>query len=108
MEKIAPLWVLTPPVAAYIPPSASFPGQRSAAKVSGGAWAAVSWPVSGFPAVRRYGLPVLEQGLARGKSPDEAGCAALLAILAHTDDTNMIARGEHPFRIPPHRTVQPP
>ena len=48
---------------------------------------------AGFPAVRRYGLPVLEQGLARGKSPDEAGCAALLAILAHTDDTNMIARG---------------
>lgn len=48
---------------------------------------------AGFPAVRRYGLPVLERGLAGGKSADEAGAAALLAILAHTDDTNMIARG---------------
>ena len=40
-----------------------------------------------------WGLPVLENGLAQGKSPDEAGAAALLALLARTADTNMIARG---------------
>lgn len=48
---------------------------------------------AGFPAVRDWGLPVLEAGLAQGKSPDEAGAAALLALLAHTTDTNLIARG---------------
>ncbi len=47
----------------------------------------------GFPTVLSCGLPVLEEGLARGKTADEAGAAALLAILAHTTDTNMIARG---------------
>lgn len=49
---------------------------------------------AGFPAVREHGLPVLEAGLAMGKSYDEAGCAALLAILCHTDDTNVIARSD--------------
>ncbi|MBR6185420.1 MAG: triphosphoribosyl-dephospho-CoA synthase CitG [Clostridia bacterium] len=47
----------------------------------------------GFPTVLAYGLPVLEAGLSQGKTPDEAGAAALLALLAHTADTNMIARG---------------
>lgn len=47
---------------------------------------------AGFPTVREWGLPVLEQGLAMGKSFDEAGCAALLTMLAHAVDTNMIAR----------------
>ena len=47
----------------------------------------------GFPSVLRFGLPVLEAGLARGKSPDEAGAAALLTLLAHTADTNLMARG---------------
>ena len=47
----------------------------------------------GFPSVLEYGLPVLEAGLAQGKTADEAGTAALLALLAHTADTNMIARG---------------
>lgn len=47
----------------------------------------------GFPTVLSYGLPVLEQGLAREKTMDEAGAAALLHLLAHTDDTNMMARG---------------
>jgi holo-ACP synthase/triphosphoribosyl-dephospho-CoA synthase len=49
---------------------------------------------AGFPTALQYGLPVLENGLAMGKSPDEAGAAALLAILAHTVDTNMIARSD--------------
>lgn len=49
---------------------------------------------AGFPTVLQYGLPTLDSGLAAGKSPDEAGAAALLAILAHTTDTNMIARSD--------------
>ncbi len=48
---------------------------------------------AGFPSVAEYGLPVLEEGLRRGMSNDRAGCGALLAILAHTPDTNMISRG---------------
>ena len=47
----------------------------------------------GFPMVLRYGLPTLEEGLRQGKRLEEAGCAAMLALLAHTDDTNMISRG---------------
>ena len=47
----------------------------------------------GFPAVLRHGLPVLEEGLNRGKPIDEAGAAALLAMIANTADTNLIARG---------------
>ena len=39
------------------------------------------------------GLPKLEAALAAGKSINEAGCAALLAMLADTVDTNMIHRG---------------
>ena len=46
----------------------------------------------GFPSVLHHGLPVLEAGLAAGKTPDEAGAAALLAIIAHTADTNVISR----------------
>ena len=46
----------------------------------------------GFPSVLHHGLPVLEAGLAQGRSPDEAGAAALLAIIAHTADTNIISR----------------
>ncbi|MBQ9347984.1 MAG: triphosphoribosyl-dephospho-CoA synthase CitG, partial [Oscillibacter sp.] len=48
---------------------------------------------AGFPAVLDYGLPVLERGLEAGKSQDEAGAAAMLALLCHTADTNLIARG---------------
>ena len=48
---------------------------------------------AGFPAVLQYGLPVLERGLSMGKSPDEAGSAAMLSLLSHTVDTNLIARG---------------
>ena len=48
----------------------------------------------GFPAVLRAGLPVLEEGLKNGLSLNDAGCAALLHILAATDDTNMINRSD--------------
>lgn len=49
---------------------------------------------AGFPTVLQYGLPVLEAGLSAGKSPDVAGAAALLSILIHTHDTNMLARSD--------------
>ena len=48
---------------------------------------------AGFPAVLNVGLPKLEAALAAGKSINEAGCAALLAMLADTVDTNTIHRG---------------
>ena len=48
---------------------------------------------AGFPVVLNIGLPRLEEGLALGKSINEAGCAALIAMLAATVDTNMIHRG---------------
>lgn len=49
----------------------------------------------GFPAVLNIGLPKLEAGLAQGKSMNNAGCAALIAMLADTVDTNMIHRGSY-------------
>lgn len=48
---------------------------------------------AGFPAALNVGLPKLEAALAAGKTINEAGCAALLAMLADTVDTNMIHRG---------------
>ena len=48
---------------------------------------------AGLPAVLTVGLPTLEAGLAQGLSLNDAGCAALLALLAEATDTNLIARG---------------
>ena len=48
---------------------------------------------AGFPAALKVGLPKLEAALAAGKTINEAGCAALLAMLADTVDTNMLHRG---------------
>ena len=50
---------------------------------------------AGFPAVLNVGLPKLEAGLALGKSVNDSGCAALIAMLAQTVDTNMIHRGSY-------------
>lgn len=47
----------------------------------------------GLPQVFDYGLPALEKALAQGKSKDEAGCEALLAIMLNARDTNLVARG---------------
>lgn len=47
---------------------------------------------AGLPVVLNYGLPVLENGLKLGYGINRAGCAALLEILVHSTDTNMIAR----------------
>lgn len=51
---------------------------------------------AGLPVVADYGLPLLEQLLSEGKSPDEAGSAVLLTIIAHMTDTNLIARSDVP------------
>lgn len=48
---------------------------------------------AGLPTVLQYGLPILEAGISKGKSLEEAGCAALLSLIAHTEDTNLIHRG---------------
>ncbi|GHV19420.1 protein CitXG [Spirochaetia bacterium] len=46
----------------------------------------------GFPTVCSYSLPTLRRILAQGHSMNDAGIAALLCLLAHTDDTNIIHR----------------
>lgn len=48
---------------------------------------------AGLPAVLQAGLPTLEARLAQGKDMNDAGCAALLALMATGNDTNLIARG---------------
>lgn len=48
---------------------------------------------AGFPAACTVGLPVLEEGLEKGLSFNDALCAALLHIIATTWDTNLIKRG---------------
>lgn len=48
---------------------------------------------AGLPTVLSHGLPALEQALAAGQSKDEAGCAALLALMSVTPDTNLMTRG---------------
>lgn len=53
----------------------------------------------GFPAVKDIGLPALQKGLDRGLSLNDAGCNALLAILSHTDDTNLIARSDRETQL---------
>lgn len=50
---------------------------------------------AGFPAVGKVGLPKLEEGLARGLRVNDAGCAALMAMLAATVDTNLIHRSDY-------------
>lgn len=50
---------------------------------------------AGFPAVGKVGLPKLEEGLARGLDLNDAGCAALLAMLASAVDTNLISRSDY-------------
>lgn len=50
---------------------------------------------AGFPAVLKVGLPKLEEGLARGLSINDAGCAALLAMMAAAVDTNLISRSNY-------------
>ena len=53
----------------------------------------------GFPSVLNIGLPALNQGLAQGLDLNDSGCAALLAILAHSEDTNLITRGSRETQL---------
>lgn len=46
----------------------------------------------GLPAVREVGLPYLKAGLKKGLTINDAGCGALLALMAAATDTNIIAR----------------
>ena len=49
---------------------------------------------AGFPAVLEVGLPALRKGILQGLSVNDAGAAALLRLIAATEDTNMIARSD--------------
>lgn len=49
---------------------------------------------AGLPAVKEVGLPVLKEGIAHGLSVNDAGCAALLALITASVDTNIIARSD--------------
>ena len=53
----------------------------------------------GFPAVLNAGLPKLEQGVAQGLSLNDAGCAALLALMTAATDTNLIARSDRQTQL---------
>lgn len=46
----------------------------------------------GFPSVRKAGLPALEKALAEGKSTEQAGCEALLALMSVCEDTALLHR----------------
>ena len=82
---------------AAAPENAQTAGQRFFARY--GVTGVRGQAAAGFPTVLEYGLPILEDGLRQGKSPDEAGAAALLALLSRTTDTNMIARGGRETQI---------
>ena len=49
---------------------------------------------AGFPGAGKAGLPVLESALTQCGDIHRSGCAALLAIIAATEDTNLIARSD--------------
>ena len=48
---------------------------------------------AGLPAVRQYGFPELLRQIEHGASLEYAGCMALLSLILHTDDTNLLKRG---------------
>lgn len=50
---------------------------------------------SGYPHLRERGFPVLWEFVERGATPNDAGVAALLHLLACVEDTNMIARSNY-------------
>ena len=54
---------------------------------------------AGLPAVLEFGLPALEKGLAAGYSLNQSGCGALLAIIANSTDTNLIARSDRATQL---------
>ena len=46
----------------------------------------------GFPTVEKAGFPALERALVDGKSLEQAGCEALLALMAVCEDTALVHR----------------
>lgn len=54
---------------------------------------------AGFPAVKNVGLPVFRQALEKGLSVNDAGCIALLHLIAATDDTNLIHRSDRQTQL---------
>jgi len=61
---------------------------------------------AGFPAVGTVGLPVLKRGLSQGLSLNDSACAALLHILATTDDTNLIHRSDRQTQLAVQKQVK--
>lgn len=57
-----------------------------------GAGGARAQAAAGFPSVRDVALPELGRWLARGESANDASVAALLSLIAHVEDTNLMAR----------------
>jgi len=51
----------------------------------------------GFPTVRKVGLPVLQKGLKKGLSLNDACVQALISIMTITQDTNVISRSNLNF-----------
>ena len=49
---------------------------------------------AGFPALTEVGLPKLDEGLSKGLTLEEAGCAVLLHLMCTITDTNLIARSD--------------
>ncbi len=47
---------------------------------------------AGYPALRLHGFPVFREMRARGHSLNDAGVAALLHLMAHVEDTNIVFR----------------
>ncbi|MDD6212139.1 MAG: triphosphoribosyl-dephospho-CoA synthase CitG [Clostridiales bacterium] len=56
----------------------------------------------GFPSVGRYSWPIISQALDQGIDYNQAGSLALLNLIAHVTDTNMIARSS----VEVHRELQ--
>lgn len=54
---------------------------------------------AGFPAVGDVGLPVFQKALAQKLSVNDAGCIALLHLIAATDDTNLISRSNRQTQL---------
>ena len=48
---------------------------------------------AGLPSVRNIGLPVYEELLCKGLSPNDAGAVTLLHLIAQVEDTNLYHRG---------------
>jgi holo-ACP synthase CitX/triphosphoribosyl-dephospho-CoA synthase CitG len=46
----------------------------------------------GYPNIRQYGFPALKKAVESGASLNDAGVMALVQLIAHVEDTNIVAR----------------